>query len=293
MENAVDALKMAAAVLVFIVALSVAILGFTKAREAATAVLSKSDLEYYNTENIKVTEDRIVGIETIIPTLYSYYKEGYTLLFYKGLYNEGEQRIEGNITPVTLYYSEALPSKLAMAKLLNKSDERNQVTYNGTSYSRAIYGFDVDDEDTRQEPWLNDELHAKEFMKSFINNLSGDLAPKYDMSRSIFMGSPTNKKLNNKLEMNFNLVDSEDSLIYALIQHDHTVNSLSVATNARFVERTGTYSITAESYRDEEDNIQTNYSVDSSVIEFSNDETIQNEEGTQKRVIQYIYIGNK
>ena len=172
MENAVDALKMAAAVLVFIVALSVAILGFTKAREAATAVLSKSDLEYYNTENIKVTEDRIVGIETIIPTLYSYYK---------GLYNEGEQRIEGNITPVTLYYSEALPSKLAMAKLLNKSDERNQVTYNGTSYSRAIYGFDVDDEDTRQEPWLNDELHAKEFMKSFINNLSGDLAPKYDM----------------------------------------------------------------------------------------------------------------
>ena len=35
MENAVDALKMAAAVLIFVGALSLAIIGFTKARQAA------------------------------------------------------------------------------------------------------------------------------------------------------------------------------------------------------------------------------------------------------------------
>ncbi len=293
MENAVDALKMAASVLVFVVALSVAIFAFTKAKQAATAVLSESDLEYYNTDNIKVTENRIVGIETIIPTLYSYYKEGYTVLFYDGrnAFDSSTQELRNGdtITPLTLYYSEALPSKLVLSKLLSTIDKRNEVTYNGANYSRAIYGFDIDDEDTRQEPWLSDEFHAKEFMKSFINNFSGDLAPKYDMSRASFSGSPTNRKSNNKLEMNFNIRES-NSLLDAL---GTSVPSLSMATDARFIERIGTYNETSEEYRDDENNLYVNSSIDSSVITFSNGETIQNEEGVQKRVIQYIFIGNK
>lgn len=291
MENASDALKMVAAIFIFVLAISVAMFAFTKARQAATAVLNKSNIDYYNTENIRVSNDRIVGIETIIPTLYSYFKEGYTILFYDGTaaydINTQELREDSTIKPLTLYYSEALPSKLALSKILNKNDTLGQVTYKGVTYQRAIYGFDSNDEHNREEPWRNDDLHAKDFMKSFIRNLPVDSSetPLYPRSKQLFGGSPN--KLNQEqhyLTMNFSAGN-----FYSTIEAD----SLALATNARFIERTGIYNQNAESYKDENNRINTNLSVDSSVIEFSNNETIQNNEGTQKRVIQYIYIGNK
>lgn len=89
MENATDALKMAGSVLLFIVALSVAILAFSQARQAIDAVLKFSDREslaieddsrfYYlsSTSNTK----RYVGKETIIPAIYRAYKENYKIIF--------------------------------------------------------------------------------------------------------------------------------------------------------------------------------------------------------------------
>ena len=91
----------------------------------------------------------------------------------------------------------------------------------------------------------------------------------------------------NSLKMNFN-ISSNYSLINAL-----GVNSLSVATDARFIERTGIYNLLAENHEVEPGEADPEYDIDSSVTTFSNGETIQNEEGTQKRVIQYIFIGNK
>ncbi len=277
MENASDAFKMVVAVLIFVVAISVAIFAFTKARQAATTILNRSDIEYYNTENIRISKDRIVGIETVIPTLYSYFKEGYTILFYDGqdAFDKNTQEFkEGEpIKPLTLYYSEALPSRLTLSKLLNKRDTRGDVI-------RAIYGFDANDEDTRQEPWLHDEIHSMQFIESFINNTPGISV--YDMSRNKFSGSP-NVLDNNKLEMNFKDCDFYKTL---------NVNSLALATNARFVERIGVYNETAD-ITNVNNIIVVNYTIDSSLIEFSNNETIENNEGTQKRVIQYIYIGDK
>ena len=54
------------------------------------------------------------------------------------------------------------------------------------------------------------------------------------------------------------------------------------ATKVRFIERSGTYNLTT--------NVSDNTTVDSSVISFSNNQTIANDEGTQKRVIQYILV---
>ena len=51
MENAVDALKMAAGVLVFVLALSISINAFGQVRVVATEILSYSDSEY-NTDYI-------------------------------------------------------------------------------------------------------------------------------------------------------------------------------------------------------------------------------------------------
>lgn len=89
MENAVDALKMAGSVLLFVIALSVAILAFSQSREAIDAVLKYSDREslmiendsrFYYLANSNDTQ-RYVGKETIIPAIYRAYKENFKIVF--------------------------------------------------------------------------------------------------------------------------------------------------------------------------------------------------------------------
>lgn len=89
MENAVEALKMAGSVFIFIIALSIAILLFSQARGAIDSMLKYSDREYLTIEennrfyylaNINDTQ-RYVGIETIIPSIYRAYAESYKIVF--------------------------------------------------------------------------------------------------------------------------------------------------------------------------------------------------------------------
>lgn len=89
MENAVEALKMAGSVLIFIIALSIAILFFSQSREAIDTLLKYTDREYatieennrfYYLANIDDTQ-RYVGIETIIPSIYRAYAESYKIVF--------------------------------------------------------------------------------------------------------------------------------------------------------------------------------------------------------------------
>lgn len=85
MENAADALKMAGAVLLFVLAVSVAIVSFGQARETADTILDYKDREtvyidgnlYYKTTGT----ERKVGLETVIPTIYRAYLENYKVVF--------------------------------------------------------------------------------------------------------------------------------------------------------------------------------------------------------------------
>ncbi len=85
MENAAEALKMAGMVLMFMIALSVSIVSFGKARETADIVMANMDREttyidgnmYYETSGAT----RKVGIETVIPTLKRVFNEGYEVEF--------------------------------------------------------------------------------------------------------------------------------------------------------------------------------------------------------------------
>ncbi len=85
MENAVEALKMAGAVLMFLIALTVSIVSFGQARIASDTLLDMQDREtdYINTDNYyKLTgTERVVGLETIIPTIYRVYHENYRIVF--------------------------------------------------------------------------------------------------------------------------------------------------------------------------------------------------------------------
>lgn len=83
MENVADALKMAAGVLVFVMALGIAISSFSEAKQTADVLIQYNDREY-STQYAQDTgnTNRIVGVETIIPTIYRAYKEKYKIVFY-------------------------------------------------------------------------------------------------------------------------------------------------------------------------------------------------------------------
>ena len=85
MENAVDALKMAGAVLMFVMALSVSIVAFGQVRQTADLVLDQTDRESYNIDGDFYYEatatERQVSIETIIPSIYRAYNEQYKIVF--------------------------------------------------------------------------------------------------------------------------------------------------------------------------------------------------------------------
>lgn len=85
MENATEALKMAFAVLVFIIAITVAFILITEARSTADVIFTAKDDQDY-VENItsigqKRNENyRVVGTDTIVPTIYRYAQENYGVI---------------------------------------------------------------------------------------------------------------------------------------------------------------------------------------------------------------------
>ena len=84
MENAVDALKIAAAVLVFVIALTIAFALLSQAKATSDIMLFASDKTNYYTysKDADDTEGRIVGADVVISSLYRYYKESVVVRVY-------------------------------------------------------------------------------------------------------------------------------------------------------------------------------------------------------------------
>lgn len=82
MENATDALHMATAVLIFVLALSISINAFGEVRQTAQTIIQYKDREYdYSYVDQAGSTQRKVGIESIIPSIYKAYKENYKIIF--------------------------------------------------------------------------------------------------------------------------------------------------------------------------------------------------------------------
>lgn len=152
MENAVDALKIAFAVFVFIMAISISMYMFTMVGETSDIVLQSSDvtafMEYTEMSDM-IGDDRIVGLETIIPTLYKYYKENYTIIF---------RNSDG--TPLELYETQT-NSDLWSASYTNK--------YYNDNKDKRICSFDVDEETSRREPWTGNANYYKQNLDMFLS----------------------------------------------------------------------------------------------------------------------------
>ncbi len=88
MENAADALHMAASVMIFVLALTIAINSFGQVRQVSQSIIDYNDREYdysYVEENKdssgNVLTERIVSLESIVPSIYKAYRENYRIVF--------------------------------------------------------------------------------------------------------------------------------------------------------------------------------------------------------------------
>lgn len=159
MENATDALKMAFAVIVFVMALTIAVMMFSQLNQVSKLVVSSSDITRYYEYEIATDEEqaRIVGLETIIPTLYKYYKENYTVLF-----------LDEDGTPLSLYESQTNKDLWSENGSIGKyytTDENKYTIYD----QKPVCAFDVDEEITRHEPWTGSLSDYKENIDAFLN----------------------------------------------------------------------------------------------------------------------------
>lgn len=152
MENAVDALKIAFGVFVFTMAISITMYMFNMAKETSDVVLQSSDvtalMEYVETSDM-IGEERIVGLETIIPTLYKYFKENYTVIF-----------LESNGKPMELYETQTDPD-------LWSPGYTNKYYYNNQDIK--VCSFDVDEETRRREPWTGNTNYYKQNLDMFLS----------------------------------------------------------------------------------------------------------------------------
>lgn len=167
MENASDAIIMAGAMLIFVIAITVAMTVFSQARATIDTVVYASDetnyYEYLNTSRDNNVKNRIVGLETVIPTLYKYYKENYTVVFLKS---------DGN--PLHLYDTQT------NAELWSGNEYDNDGTvskyapiiskyYGSDSTERKkVCSFDVDEETARHEPWTGSSIDYKNNLDAFL-----------------------------------------------------------------------------------------------------------------------------
>lgn len=286
MENAVEALKMGFAVLVLIAALSLAIFSFTKVRETTDAITSGADIkEYYQQLSLGDTgvssnnalSSRIVGVETIIPTLYRYYKENYTILFYTGeKYNKDTGKFEGNINPMTIYYSEASDEYL----------KKSTLTVN--SSSTAIYGFDIQDEQIRREPWSANQETSFNFIKEFVNRINGENGTKYYSSR---MSNSSYQTGQNKYGTDNNGTYYQLRFKFGTTKYDSN-GLIGIGQDYKFVERYGEYNYENITNDQGANGYNVISNITESYDELENGEIVTNNKGTTKRVIQYIYINS-
>lgn len=144
MENAAEALKIAFAVMMFVVALTLSISSFSQATDAVKAITSLRDREEqytYVQPTAKLT--RTVGIETVVSTLYRARKQTDIAIYL----------VKQDGTPISLYRT--------------KDSEGNEVDINYIDFSKLNFGLFGDKEEfldlllggTKIEKWA--ELEKK------------------------------------------------------------------------------------------------------------------------------------
>lgn len=122
MENAVDAIKLGFALLVFAIAITLTFSVVGQARATADAVFAATDktkfYEYATEDDYNTEVDRIVGYETILPAIHRYAKEQYAVTIFN---EKGEP-----IVRYDLYTEGFMANWNETIKNLNSGNQKNK-----------------------------------------------------------------------------------------------------------------------------------------------------------------------
>ena len=323
-ENISDALKMGAAILLFVMALSVAIFAFSKARTSAEKAMEKLDgtFLYYDSDNIylnfndatnmnqlkiKVNQQAIVDKSQFIVNMFNYYTSGYTILFY---YVDGVTKTDGddgrkieingdNIRELVIYYTETTSARALNRSILRVNPENYELNSDGSAKDALVNQADEGNEITN-DAFI--DKFVEDFVMAYVN--SNDTSRK-DKAQYYTRSS------NSKLQLNEFETDPNGAyryrFRYAYVQHTKDGKSF-MEGDGRFIQRVGTYNYESSSTihnestltQDEREEILSGSqfegidsltAVDASEDLLSNGETLDNYSGTEKKIVQYIYIG--
>lgn len=205
MENAVEALKTAAAVLVFVIAITVSFTMFSKAKTTADSIITMQDKQEYleadelvgeqyesSTESItgmNANGDRIVKLEDIVSAIYRYNLEKYGVTIIEKTGDAGKvlARFDSNTESIMRQWYNIQGKTDEEGKVLSKVDVQNnirdQIRKNlTTTYItdfenieldlKEIYKIEVDGNTTIKvgAPWYGNE---KEIIKRCNADISG------------------------------------------------------------------------------------------------------------------------
>lgn len=136
MENSVEALKMAGAVLIFVLAISITISAFTNAAQALNRIfqlqeeeeyVKDADGNYLNFVQYKLDGGtREVGVETIIPSIYRAYKENYAIYFYN---KDGTELVIYEKNGIQSNYIDLLKEQESYGAIVNLEEHINNILY--------------------------------------------------------------------------------------------------------------------------------------------------------------------
>lgn len=219
MENAVEALKMAFAVMLLTLALSLSIAFFSKARSTSEIVLQSSDkMAYYDYTRYDLPEDpsgnRIVSYETIIPTLYKYNKERYKVVFKQGKYDSSTGTLS-EVEPLPIYSTTTNPKNWNKNYINDFDGISNK---DSTNPELSICSFDIIEETQRNEPWVGNAEQVKLHLDAIFGGGEYKIPFMTGVSTINYANNPLSKRNNKFVEQigeitTINTDENEDEVI--------------------------------------------------------------------------------
>ena len=160
MDNAVDAIKMAFGMLVFVIAMTATIYLFNSATATTKVLLYAADKTNYY-DNIEIKNENItnrnVNIETIVPTLYRYYKENFAVQIYKN---------DGTLVQIFDLNIEGKVRRAAGKRASSRTAEENGLM--------SLYGVSTKPSYLFEAPWMgNTSKDIKTRIDLYVNGKCG------------------------------------------------------------------------------------------------------------------------
>ena len=171
MENSTKALLMAFSMMMFVIAFTYSMYMINKLLTTSSVLLnSVSTTNYY--DNIEVTSDsptttREVGIETIVPVLYRYYKENYAVRIVEEVEENGKK-----FERLIQLFDTSIESQIANAANY-KGDTSTKEGKVKLSLKNSIYNREENQAYMFKAPWASNLDNAKIRVDYFLNGTKG------------------------------------------------------------------------------------------------------------------------